>query len=119
MTAKNTDRELWRDGEDYYAPSIHVTEQGLIGINVGGTVILKTLEEWHRLATNGGWINPTIQPPPSSSAYWCVIEDTEDEYTYEGSAVYDKPNNLWLSGEEEVKVLSYMPLMGIPELLKR
>lgn len=29
----NTDRELWRERDDYYADSIHVTEGGGIGIN--------------------------------------------------------------------------------------
>lgn len=47
----NTDRELWREVEgDYYAPSIHVTEGGGVGINVGGTVYVKPLREWHKLA---------------------------------------------------------------------
>jgi hypothetical protein len=47
----NTDRELWREKEgDYYAPSIHVTATGGIGINVGGHVWVKTLREWHALA---------------------------------------------------------------------
>jgi len=51
----NTDRELWREGDSesgmsYYEPSIHVTEQGGIGINVGGTVYVRTLREWHALA---------------------------------------------------------------------
>lgn len=51
----NTDRELWREGDpesgmSYYEPSIHVTEQGGIGINVGGLVFVKTLREWHALA---------------------------------------------------------------------
>jgi hypothetical protein len=54
----NTDRELWRKGDgdgngmSYYEPSIHVTEQGDIGINVGGTVFVHPVEEWHRLAAN-------------------------------------------------------------------
>ena len=48
----NTDRELWREPKgdlpsDYYADSIHVTEQGGIGINCGGTVYVRTLREWH------------------------------------------------------------------------
>ena len=34
----------------YYEPSIHVTEQGDIGISVGGYVFVKPVEEWHRLA---------------------------------------------------------------------
>jgi hypothetical protein len=49
--AMNTDRELWRESEgDYYSPSIHVTTRGGIGINVGGTVIVRSLRDWHRLA---------------------------------------------------------------------
>lgn len=56
QAAANTDRELWREGGgdgngmSYYEPSIHVTERGGIGINVGGTVFVKTLREWHALA---------------------------------------------------------------------
>lgn len=50
--AANTDRELWREREgDYYASSIHVTVRGGIGINVGGRVFVKSLAEWHALAT--------------------------------------------------------------------
>jgi hypothetical protein len=49
--AKNTDRELFREIEnDYYSPSIHVTENGSIGINVAGSVIVKSISEWHSLA---------------------------------------------------------------------
>ena len=48
--ASNTDKELWREADDYYAASIHVTKSGGIGINVGGSVIVKPLQEWHRLA---------------------------------------------------------------------
>lgn len=47
----NTDRELWRERpDDYYADSIHVTASGSIGINCGGTVIVKPVREWHALA---------------------------------------------------------------------
>lgn len=52
----NTDRELWRrpgDGDgagSYYEPSVHVTDDDLIGINVGGLVFVKPVEEWHALA---------------------------------------------------------------------
>jgi hypothetical protein len=43
----NTDRELWRETpDDYYAPSIHVTEGGGIGINVGGYVFVMPLRKW-------------------------------------------------------------------------
>jgi hypothetical protein len=49
--SENTDRELWRERpDDYYAPSIHVTQGGAIGINVGGAVYVKPLRAWHELA---------------------------------------------------------------------
>lgn len=51
MDAKNTDRELWRErADDYYTPSIHVTQDGAIGINVGGSVIVQSLADWHAAA---------------------------------------------------------------------
>lgn len=50
---ENTDTELWRERpDDYYAHSIHVTNEGSIGINVGGYVIVQPLEDWHRQATH-------------------------------------------------------------------
>lgn len=54
----NTDKELWRKDQDYYAPSIHVTKEGAIGINVGGLVIIRTVEDWHKLAA------PTLKGQP-------------------------------------------------------
>ena len=49
--AENTDRELWRKTpDDYYSPSIHVTEGGGIGITIGGFVIVKSVEWWHQMA---------------------------------------------------------------------
>jgi hypothetical protein len=44
----NTDRELWRESDDWHANSIHVTEQGSIGIDVGGSVYVRPLKEWHK-----------------------------------------------------------------------
>ena len=47
----NTDREIWRSVPgDYYSPSIHVTKEGAIGINVGGRVFVKDVRDWHSLA---------------------------------------------------------------------
>ena len=49
---QNNDKELWREKEDdCYSPSIFVTEDGGIGINVGGSVIVKSVRSWHNLAT--------------------------------------------------------------------
>lgn len=51
--ALNTDRELWREvADDYYAPSIHVTASNGISINVGGTVYVKSIRDWHDLASH-------------------------------------------------------------------
>ena len=49
---KNTDRELWSASPDAFASSIHVTERGGIGVNVGGTVIVMPIEKWHTLAVD-------------------------------------------------------------------
>lgn len=47
---QNTDREIFRLSDSEYAPSIHVTSENGIGINVGGHVFVKPVDEWHRLA---------------------------------------------------------------------
>lgn len=48
----NTDIELWRKTPDYYSPSLHITENGAIGINCGGLVFVLPIEVWHDLAKN-------------------------------------------------------------------
>lgn len=81
----NTDREIWREREgDYYADSIHVTEQGGIGINCGGHVIVKPVREWHRLAS----ALPTH--PQDSGKHNELVERLE------ASA-----DNMWLQGHHE------------------
>jgi acetoacetate decarboxylase len=48
---ENTDKEIWREIEgEYYSPNIFVTEQGKIGINVGGVVYVQSVEKWHQQA---------------------------------------------------------------------
>jgi hypothetical protein len=45
---QNTDREIWNARDDHgYGPSIHVTKDGRVGINVGGTVIVRRVIDWH------------------------------------------------------------------------
>lgn len=47
---ENTDREIYRAAPgDAYAPSVHVTASGALGIDVGGHVIVLSLERWHAL----------------------------------------------------------------------
>jgi hypothetical protein len=52
---QNTDREIWRGPDegcgDFYADSLHITQEGALGINCGGRVIVKLIREWHRLAS--------------------------------------------------------------------
>lgn len=53
-SANNTDTEIWRgpadqNGDKFYSSSIHVTERGGIGINVGGNVLVQSVEDWHNV----------------------------------------------------------------------
>lgn len=50
---ENTDRHLWPEVTPFDAPEekIFVTATGGIGINVGGSVYVKPLREWHKLAS--------------------------------------------------------------------
>ena len=53
LGSKNEDTEIWRKIiGDYYSPSIHLTKKGEIGINVGGKVYIRSVENWHELASN-------------------------------------------------------------------
>lgn len=50
--AQNTDRELWREREgDFYSDRIFVTQNGAIGMDVGGRVITMPIRQWHEMAT--------------------------------------------------------------------
>jgi hypothetical protein len=70
---KNTDRELYREDTgdpagSYYENSVHVTESGDIGMNVGGLVIVQSIATWHaqaRRATEAPTViaAPHIRPP--------------------------------------------------------
>ena len=68
---KNTDREIWRELlHDYYSDSIFVTENGLIGINCAGSVIVLPVRQWHRLAK----IKETGAQPNNSVSMPCKIK---------------------------------------------
>lgn len=49
IPCENTDKLLWKKEGEPYPPSIHVTKSGSIGINVGGRVIVMSVEKWHAL----------------------------------------------------------------------
>ena len=51
----NTDKTIYivppKDWKDKgYTPELFITAQGALGINVGGMVYVRTIEEWHRMA---------------------------------------------------------------------
>lgn len=55
--SENTDREIYREVPgDYYSPSLHVTNDGKIGIDAGGLVFEKSVREWHNLARDNEFI---------------------------------------------------------------
>jgi hypothetical protein len=89
--AQNTDRELWREREgDFYADSIHVTASGAIGMNVGGTVYVLPIREWHRRASSPG----AAAPDHIAFAEWVASHyvDTVDRVPITGpvrSYMYD------------------------------
>lgn len=58
---ENTDREIYRAAPgDAYAPSVHVTASGAMGIDVGGHVIVMSLERWHACARLGHALSDVI-----------------------------------------------------------
>lgn len=76
LGAQNTDRELYREpaepGLEYYAPSIHVTQEGAIGIDVGGTVFVRSLRAWH--AAMSPW-RPIETAPKDDSLFLAWVPD--------------------------------------------
>ena len=87
-TKKNADREIWRAvEEDYYSPSIHVTEVGSIGINVAGKVIVMSVEKWHQLQADlekHRWIPVSEKLPKHGCS---ILACGKDGYGYEICAV--------------------------------
>ncbi len=72
-TGKNTDKEIWRRiSDDYYSPSIHVTEFGDIGINVGGYVLVAPIENWHDAGDKILTIDPKLPNWKRKLAHWLL-----------------------------------------------
>jgi hypothetical protein len=73
VAKKNTDREIWRKvKDDYYSPSIHVTEFGNIGINVGGYVLVAPVEKWHEAGEKIFTVNTEISNWRRELAHWLL-----------------------------------------------
>ena len=65
----NTDKEIWRKTKDTFSPTIFITKRKGVGIEVGGTVNVKTIEKWHELAEE-------------CEVYKGVIDDLTRAYAY-------------------------------------
>lgn len=70
---ENTDRELWREpffGCD--SDSIHVTENGGIGLNCMGHVIVAPIRKWHDLGEKFLCVNPNLPRWKWRLAMWLL-----------------------------------------------
>lgn len=52
---QNNDKQIYkRPAKDWkeegYTPTLFITPEGMLGIEVFGTVFVKTIEEWHHMA---------------------------------------------------------------------
>lgn len=68
----NTDKELWRESDSYYSPSIHVTSSNGIGINVGGHVIVAPVKRWHVAGEVFFCVNPSLSSWRWKLAMWLL-----------------------------------------------
>jgi hypothetical protein len=50
-SGENNYREIWRKNCKIGSPSIQVTDNGDIGITIGGDLIIAPIEKWHKWAT--------------------------------------------------------------------
>lgn len=69
QAVQNTDKEIWREEDDACAPSIFVTKEGRIGINIFGRVYVRDVRDWYQLAEEEErWLNRDavktgVEPP--------------------------------------------------------
>lgn len=74
-TSINTDKEIWRKTPgDYYSPSIHVTKEGSIGINIAGLVFVMPADRWHELARRFSPCSKEEKMPKPPRECKCVYE---------------------------------------------
>ncbi len=69
----NRDQELWREQPgDFYSNSIHVTEAGGIGINVGGKVLVAPAKRWHDAGMKMFAVDPKLSRWRWRLAMWLL-----------------------------------------------
>lgn len=78
---QNTDKEIWRRVPgDYYSPSMHATEQGGIGMNLHGHVIVAPIETWHHMAEKIMCVDPDLPRWRYRLAKWLLRWDKKIKY---------------------------------------
>lgn len=100
MPVKNTDRELWRESDDrsQCSPTIHVTQDGHIGINVGGTVITRTIREWHDLAVKADLSAAGINMTEASNRLHNIVsQHRRAEPPQPAKEAHASPSREWIS----------------------
>lgn len=114
MPAKNTDRELWRESDDrsQTTPSIHVTQDGGIGINVGGTVIVMPLRKWHELANR-----PRV-PVVTPSVMTSRVADEVAKIAC-GTPIIAKPEQPPFAPKQFVRIKSSGTILNVARCEKR
>jgi hypothetical protein len=76
-TTEETNIELWKSGEGYYSPSIHVTAGNGIGIDCGGHVIVAPIEKWHELGKKFLFANEQLPRWKYKLAMWLLEAQKE------------------------------------------
>ena len=114
MPAKNTDRELWRESDDrsQCTPSIHVTQDGRIGISVGGTVTTRTVREWHELANHPRvpFIAPNGMTSPVAVEFAAIAR---------GTPIIAKPEQPPFAPKQFVRIKSSGTILNVARCEKR
>ena len=97
---KNTDTEIWRvnlndpqDPDNAYAPSVHITADGKIGINDCGQVAQMTPAEWIKMARDNA-----VKITGKANLVTCLDcskRVSRQEATYLWKPITSAPNKLW------------------------
>ena len=114
--AQNTDREVWRERTgDYYSPSIHITKEGGVGINVAGAVIVMPIRSWHQIGLANAHPIAPKSPPPSQGKVERARESLA-KYVAETDVSGEDQKDI-LAGRESVRIWASAAIAAISAAL--